>query len=149
MYMFATFMMIEHVNVNYACDDTEMPTAHKLLIETYASNEITQTLDYRAGESIDKLSYLKYGFDRYILDIMYKSYIRPIIQYDDVIMPSMNEQVQNTESVHKWAGMIISSAINGASSEIVFSELGWCCISKCKKTLFYSINTSPWGSAIP
>ena len=111
-----------------------------MLIEINTSKEITQTLHYRAGERIDKLAFLKYGLDRHILDIIIiiKSYIWPIIQYGDVIMPSMNgQQVQNTESVHKWAGMIIFVAINGASSEIAFSELGWWCISKFKKRVLF------------
>ena len=75
---------------------------------------------------------------------MYKSYIRPIIEYGDVIMSNMNEQqIQSIESVHKRAGMIISGAIRGTSSETVLGELGWCSISKQREihklVLFYKI----------
>ena len=75
---------------------------------------------------------------------MYKSYIRPIIEYGDVIMSNMNEQqIQSIESVHKRAGMIISGAIRGTSFETVLGELGWCSISKRREihklVLFYKI----------
>ena len=98
----------------------------------------------RDGKRIDVLSYLKYRLDRYTLEIMYKSYIRPIIEYGDVIMFNMNEQlIQSTESVHKRAGMTISGAIRGTSSETVLGELGRCSISKrreiYKLVLFYKI----------
>ena len=107
------------------------------------NNHIDDLLN-RAGKRVDILSYLKYRIDRFTLEIMYKSYIRPIIEYGDVIMSNMNEQqIQSIESVHKRAGMIISGAIRGTSSETVFGEQRWCSISKRreihKPVLFYKI----------
>ena len=65
-------------------------------------NDHIDDLLNRAGNRIDILSYLKYRIDRFTLEIMYKSYIRPIIEYGDVIMSNMNEQqIQSIESVHK------------------------------------------------
>ena len=107
-------------------------------------NDHIDDLLNRAGKRIDILSYLKYRIDRFTLEIMYKSYIRPTIEYGDVIMSNMNEQqIQSIESVHKRAGMIISGAIRGTSSETVLGELGWCSISKRREihklVLFYKI----------
>ena len=122
--------------------------SHKHLGMTLSNNlswngEIHDMLN-RAGKGIDILSYLKYCLDRYTLEIMYKSYIRPIIEYGDVIMSNMNEQqIQSIESFHKRAGMIISGSIRGTSSETFRGELGWCFISKQqeihKLVLFYKI----------
>ena len=96
----------------------------------------------QAGKRIGILSYLKYRLVRFTSEIMYKSYIKPIIEYGDVIMSNMNEQqIQSIESVHKRAGMIISIAIRRTSSETVLGELGWCSISKRREihklVLFY------------
>ena len=112
----------------------------------------------RDGKRIDELSYLKYRLDRYTLEIMYRSYVRPIIEYGDDIMFNMNEQlIQSIESVHKRAGMTISGAIRGTSSETVLDELGRCSISKRREihklVLFYKIfhHEAPWylSEAIP
>ena len=94
-------------------------------------NDHIDDLLNRAGKIIDILSYLEYRIDRFTLEIMYKSYTRPIIENGCVIMSNMNEQqIQSRESVHKRADIIISGAIRGTSSETVLGELGWCCISK-------------------
>ena len=105
-------------------------------------NDHIDDLLNRAGKGIDIMSYLKYRIVRFTLEIMYKSYIRPIIEFGDAIMSNMNEQqIQRKESVHKRAGMIISGAIRGTNSETVLGELGWCSISKrreiYKLVLFY------------
>ena len=79
----------------------------------------------RAGEGIYILSYLKYRLDHYTLGITYKSYIRPVIDFGDVIMSNTNEhQIQSIESVHKRAGMVISGAIRGTSSETTKTATG-------------------------
>ena len=79
---------------------------------------------------------------------MFKSYIRPIIEYGGRLMSNMNEQhMQIKESVHKRVGMIISGAIWRTIFETVLSELGWCSFSKRREiqklVLFHRLGISP------
>ena len=80
----------------------------------------------KAGKGVDILAHLMYRLDRNSLEIIYKSFIRPTLEYGDIIMSSMSdEQSQLIEHVNKRAGCIISGAIRGTSSSVLFEELSW------------------------
>ena len=67
-----------------------------------------------------------YRLDRNSLEIIYKSFIQPTLEYGDIIMSNMtDEQSQLIEHVNKRAGCIISGAIRGTSSNVLFEELSW------------------------
>ena len=80
----------------------------------------------KAGKRVDILAHLMYRLDRNSLEIIYKSFIRPTLEYGDIIMSNMtDEQSQLIEHVNKRAGCIISGAIRGISSSVLFEELSW------------------------
>ena len=67
-----------------------------------------------------------YRLDRKTLEIIYKSFFRPVLEYGDILMSNITEeQSALIEQVHKRAGSIISGAIRGTSSAVLYEELSW------------------------
>ena len=80
----------------------------------------------KAGKRADILSRLMYTLDRQTLEIMYKSFIRPILEYGDVLLSNITEgQSYKIECVQKRCGRIVSGAIRGTSRDTLYRELGW------------------------
>ena len=60
------------------------------------------------------MAYLKYRLDRSSLETIYKSFIRPILEYGDIMLNNMtDEQATLIEQLNKRAGGIISGATRG------------------------------------
>ena len=67
-----------------------------------------------------------YTLDRQTLEIMYKSFIRPILEYGDVLLSNITEgQSYKLECVQKRCGRIVGGAIRGTSRNEMYQELGW------------------------
>ena len=80
----------------------------------------------KAGERVDILSRLMYKVDRKTLQTMYFSFIRPKLEYADVVWSNVTEgQSDIIEMVQKRAARITSGAIRGTKTVIVYEELGW------------------------
>ena len=78
----------------------------------------------KAGRRLDILSYLMYRLDRKSLEKMLISYVRPILEYGDIMFSNMtDEQSLLIENVNKRAGKIISGATAGTSTSIIYDEL--------------------------
>ena len=80
----------------------------------------------KAGERLDIMSRLMYKLDRKTLETMYFSYVRPKLEYSDIVWSNLTEtQVHQIELVQKRAGRIVSGAIKGTSTSVIYHELGW------------------------
>ena len=89
------------------------------------------TLCESASKRLDILSSLKYKLSRKTLNIMYTSFIRPVLEYGNIIWDNCTEsQVEQLEKVQKRAGRIISGAIVRTPTDIIYQELGWECRKK-------------------
>ena len=105
-------------------------TAHKHLGVIFSSNlswgsHIEDCIN-RAGRRVDVLARLMYRLDRNTLEIIYKPFIRPVLEYGDILMSNITEeQSALIEQVNKRAGSIISGAIRGTSSAVLHEELSW------------------------
>ena len=79
-----------------------------------------------ANTKINILNHISRNVERKTLEILYKSFIRPGLEYSDIVFDNCTKEEQtHIESVHKRAGRIISGAIRGTSSNAIFTELGW------------------------
>ena len=69
---------------------------------------------------------LKYRLSRRTLEIMYMSFIRPILEYGNVLFDGcgVNNQVK-LNRVQYEAAKIVSGATHGTSSDLLNNELGW------------------------
>ena len=79
-----------------------------------------------ANTKINILNHISRNVNRKTLEILYKSFIRPGLEYSEIVFDNCTKEEQaHIESVHKRAGRIISGAIRGTSSNAIFTELGW------------------------
>ena len=104
--------------------------SHKQLGVIFSSDLMwsNQILDIclRAGKRVDILAHLKYRLDRKTLEILYFSYIRPILEYGDVVWGNCSkEETGLLEEVQLRAARIISGAIRGTSHVRIYEELCW------------------------
>ena len=84
-----------------------------------------------AGKKVDVLSRLMYKLDRQSLELLYTAFVRPSLEYGDVLLCNISDsQKENLELVQKRAGKIISGAIRGVSRDIIYLELGWDSLEK-------------------
>lgn len=98
----------------------------------------------KADKRVDILSRLKYILDRKTLETMYTSFIRPILEYSDVIWDNASEyQLKRVEDIQYRAGKIVSGAISLTPKSKVYKELAWESLStrreKHKLLLFHRI----------
>ena len=79
-----------------------------------------------ANKGIGLLNFLSRYTNRRVLDQMYKMYVRPHLDYGDVIY---HDQLLNSmdllESVQYKAAIIVSGCWQGTSREKLYLELGW------------------------
>ena len=80
----------------------------------------------KAGKKLDILTGLKYKLDRSTLERLYVAFIRPVLEYGDVLFDNCTEECSNMlESIQKRAGRVVTGAIRGTSSVVLYNELGW------------------------
>lgn len=75
---------------------------------------------------LDILSHLKYKLDRRSLEILYLSFIRPILEYACVVWDNCSDELcEKVEYVQRRAARIVSGGIVRTSQNILYKELGW------------------------
>ena len=120
----------------------------KLSFSTHIKEVISKT---RKG--IGMLKYLSKYLPRHTLNELYKLYVRPHLDYGDVIYHSpakvcefshsviLPNQMEKLESVQYSAALAVSGAWRGTPQEKVYAELGWESLSlqrwSRRLTLFY------------
>lgn len=80
----------------------------------------------KAAKRIGILNLLRFKLDRKTLETIYIAFIRPILEYGDVVFDNCSAECKELlESLQKRSGKIITGAIRGTPSDILYKELGW------------------------
>ena len=84
------------------------------------------------------------------LEKMYISYVRPILEYGDIMLSNMTEeQLLLIENVNKRAGKI-SGATAGTSTPIIYDELGWASMeTRRKQRRIFTFHKVIHGRSLP
>ena len=98
----------------------------------------------KATKGISLLKYLSKYVSRKVLDLSYKLYVRPHLDYGDVIYHNQRDDLMNLiEQVQYKAALIVSGCWQGTSREKLYEELGWEFLSKRRwqrrLSVFYKI----------
>ena len=89
------------------------------------SYHIEQMCD-KASKRLNMMLSLKYKVQRNILETIYKSYIRPILEYADIILDSCTVQHKtNMENIQIRAAQIVTGAKRHTSHALLYAETGW------------------------
>lgn len=88
----------------------------------------------KAALRLNILRMLKYDLDRKSLSRFYLSYIRPILEYGNIIWDACTQQQSNLlESIQLDAARIITGLRRGTSHSILYAELGWSSLTERRK----------------
>jgi hypothetical protein len=111
---------------NVALENVNQHTHLGLLINSDLTwSPHIQSVCERAGKGVGILSRLSYK-NRKSLDIMYKSFIRPIMEYACVVWDGCTGKDSDLlEAVQLRAGRIVCGAIKHTSHALIYNELGW------------------------
>ena len=89
-------------------------------------NEHIDEITTKAWKRIHLLQSLKYQLDRRALQTMYFSFVRPILEYADVIWDNcFDYEKAALEKIQIEAGRIVSGATKSCSKAKILFELGW------------------------
>jgi hypothetical protein len=104
----------------------------------------------KANKKLNMLKGLKYKISRDTLCKLYKSLIRPVMEYADVLWDSCTESESDIlEHVQYEAAKLVTGAMKGTSKHRLMREVGWESMSTRRKIhkliLYYKIvnNCSP------
>ena len=85
----------------------------------------------KASKGNSLLKYLSKYVSRKVLDLCYKLYIRPHLDYGDVIYHNQRTDLMNLiEQVQYKAALIVSGCWQGTSRAKLYDELGWKSLSE-------------------
>ena len=98
----------------------------------------------KATKGISLLKYLLKYVSRRVLDLSYKLYVRPHLDYGDVIYHNQRDDLMKLiEQVQYKAALIVSGCWQGTICERLYEELGWESLSERRwsrrMTIFYKI----------
>ena len=103
-------------------------------------------LGKRGSQRVDILRSLKYRLDRNTLEIIYKSFIRPIFEYASVVWhnaPRLEKYCTKLEQLQLDAARTVTGTNRNASKQLLYCETGWETLSnrreKQRLILFYKI----------
>ena len=123
-------------------------TSHKHLGLTFSSNlswgiHIKEIMD-KANRRLGILRSLKYKLNRLSLEKIYMSFIRPILEYGDIIWDkSPNDLLNPLESIQLNAARVVIGATARCSTEGLYKETAWEPLSKRREfhrlSLMYNI----------
>ena len=85
----------------------------------------------KANKRVDIMARLKYILDRRSLEQVYVAFVRPIMEYASIVWTNCTmHDADLLESIQKRAARIVSGAIRGTPTHILYTELGWETLSK-------------------
>ena len=105
--------------------DTESHTHLGLTLQSSMSwrNHIVQVYE-KASKRLNMLKFVTYKLDHSILTSLYKSLIRPLLEYGDVIWNNCYDcDSALVDSVQYEAARLVTGAIKGTSSARLYKEL--------------------------
>ena len=99
-------------------------------LDSLTSADPTLTHNYGTGRGIGMIRYLSKYVSRDILDQIYKLYVRPHLDYGDIIYHKYDPQMrlnftQRLEQTQYSAALAVAGAWRGTSRERLYRELGW------------------------
>ena len=121
----------------------------------YFSNNLTwhDQINYileKAWRRINVIRKLKFRLDRKSLEVIYTAFIRPILEYGDVLWDNCSQyEKQEIEKVQIEASRIVTGTTKLISLNLLYIEVGWDSLEKRRKhhklTHFYKMinNISP------
>ena len=106
---------------------------------------VSKHIKEKVVKSMKGISLPKY-VDRNVLDLSYKMYVRPHLDYGDVIYHNQRADLMDLiERVQYKAALIVSGCWQGTSREKLYEELGWESLSDRRwarrLTILYKINS--------
>lgn len=136
-----TFTRKRNSNIpNVKMNDTELKDEkyHTHLGLTFSSDaswdEHIRIIYKKAAYRLNILRMLKYDLDRKSLIRFYISYIRPTLEYGDIIWDNISQQsALLLESIQLDACRIITGLRKGTSHDTLYKELGFCPLSERRK----------------
>ena len=115
----------------------------------YFSNDCTwhqhiNHITVKAWARINIMRKLKFKLDRKSLEIIYTAFIRPLIEYGDIIWDNCSQyEKQELDKIQKEAARIATGATRLVSIRALCKEIGWDSLEKRrsnhKLTLFYKM----------
>ena len=123
--------MHKHLGLTVTCDGTWHP--HLTEIKS------------KAWYCINIMRQLKFVLDRKSLQSIYFSFIRPVLEYADVVWDNCTQYEANElEKIQIEAARIVTGSTKLVSIDALYTENGWETLesrrNKHKVTLFYKIN---------
>jgi hypothetical protein len=88
------------------------------------NNHIAEITD-KANRRLGILRSLKYKLDRLSLEKIYLAYIRPLLEYGDVIWDSPLDVLQPLENIQRNAARIVTGATAKSRTQGLYKETGW------------------------
>ena len=80
----------------------------------------------KASVRINMMMPLKHKFRRHILETIYISYVRSILEYADVVFDNCTEHLKTTiENVQIRAAQVVTGAKRHTSHSLLYNETGW------------------------
>ena len=128
----------------------EMVDSHKhlglILTPTLSWTKHIDALIAKVNKRLGMLKRYKYRFSRNALEIGYKTFVRPILEYGNIVYDScLKEESDRIENVQLEAARIVTGGKFRTSSEELYEELGWRDLSTRRKisklTRFHSFCT--------
>ena len=111
--------------------------SHKHLGVTLSNNlswrKHAEEIAKKANKCLGILRPLKFKLDRSSLETMYKSFIRPVLEYADIIWDIPNphrHDLDLLEKVQLNAARLVTGATARCSSEELYKEVGWETLAK-------------------
>jgi hypothetical protein len=86
--------------------------------------QITESID-KANRRLGIMRCLKYKLDRLSLERIYKGYIRPILEYGDIIWDTPGDLSNKLESVQLNAARVVVGATAKWSTQGLYAETAW------------------------
>ena len=95
----------------------------------------------KANRKIDVMKRLKYSVDRKTLEVLYISFVRPVLEYANVIWDNCDKNdKQLLENTQLNAARVVTGAIRGTSHKEIYKETGWQLLSdrrECQQLLLF------------
>ena len=128
--------------VQQSASDKVWGVRYNLGIWNYHVNEIYKTACKRIGI----INALKMKVDRKSLETFYNSFVRPVMEYGDVVWdkPKVNDHTfDKLESLQLKAARIVTGATERCSTDRLYEETGWQTLAHRRKlhrlNLMYNI----------
>ena len=126
---------VQHPNISFSGEPLENVSQQTHLGVTFSSdlswtNHITY-ITCKARKLIGILKFLQYKLTRRSLELIYLSYIRPILEYGDVVWSGCTTaDAELLESVQLAAARAVTGGIRCTSHVALYNETGWETLAK-------------------